>query len=236
MPTPNTYLRSNSVTKRTTKRAISRSTFSSSKATTSFSCGCPRSGHISLTGCWTRGTDPTALRLPWRLLDFPPGYTLWVHLTGDKSDPANPRTDAYLHGSAHKIFRSPMEFVEHAIWLMKSGSVGDQCLCKYCTPGQNQRAINRRLDRRDGDSESDDEDGGSSGDDGAPVATAADIRASRHKLFRNRPGAGAIAAAAARQARRQGKRRERPSMQIKAKDYRVGNVGGSSGGGGSGAP
>ncbi|KAH9046764.1 hypothetical protein EDB84DRAFT_1435312 [Lactarius hengduanensis] len=93
--------------------------------------------------------DPTALRLPWRLLDFPQGYTLWVHLTGDQSDPANPRTDAYLHGSAHKIFRSPMEFVEHAIWLMKSGSVGDQCLCKYCTPGQNQRAINRRLDRRD---------------------------------------------------------------------------------------
>lgn len=179
--------------------------------------------------------DPTALRLPWQLLGFPPGYTLWVHLTGDKSDPANPRTDAYLHGSAHKIFRSPMEFVEHAIWLMKSGSVGDQCLCKYCAPGQSQRAINRRLDRRD-DDESDDDDGdGSSSDGGAPVATAADIRASRHKLFRNRPGAGAIAAAAARQSRRQDKRRERPSMQIKAKDYRVGNVGGSSGGGGSGA-
>ncbi|KAI0287607.1 hypothetical protein BC826DRAFT_1043231 [Russula brevipes] len=38
-----------------------------------------------------------------------------------------------------------MEFAEHAIWLMK-GCVG-QCLCKYCTPGQNQRHINRRLNR-----------------------------------------------------------------------------------------
>ncbi|KAI9432472.1 hypothetical protein H4582DRAFT_1995520 [Lactarius indigo] len=189
--------------------------------------------------------DPTALRLPWKLIAFPPGYTLWVHLTGDKSDPANPRTDAYLYGSKHKIFRSPMEFVEHAIWLMKSGSAGDQCFCKYCTPGQNQIAINRRLNHRDDsdDSEEDDEDEDASrGSDGGgpPAATVAAINASRHKLFRNRPGAGAtaaaIASAAARRERLLAKRRERSPMRIKAKDYRVGNGGGPSGAGGSGVP
>ncbi|KAI9453473.1 hypothetical protein BJY52DRAFT_841035 [Lactarius psammicola] len=179
--------------------------------------------------------DPTAHILPWKLIGFPPGYTLWVHLTGDKSDPANPRTDAYLYGSPHKIFRSPMEFVEHAIWLMKSGSASVQCLCKYCTPGQNQIAINRRLNHRD-DDESDEEEDGGNNSDGAPAATIAAINASRHPIFRNRRGAGAIAAAAAtsaaRQERRVARRDERSPLLIKAKDYRVGNTGE----GGSGGP
>ncbi len=124
-----------------------------------------------------------------------------------------------------------MEFVEHAIWLMKSGSAGVQCLCKYCTPGQSQRAINRRLNH--GDDEEDDEEDGSSND--GPTATVASINASRHPLFRNRPGAGAIAAAtataAARQERRVARRRERSPALMMAKDYRVGNI---NGGGGSG--
>jgi hypothetical protein len=182
--------------------------------------------------------DPTALTIPWRLIDFPKGYTLWVHLTGDRNDPANPRTDAYLYGSPHKIFRSPMEFFEHAIWLMKGGSEAETpCQCKYCMPGQNQRAINRRLNRSTEDSEDEDSDGGGGGSGsggGAATATIADINATRHKLFRNRPGAGATAAAIAT-ARRRGARGERTPAYIKAKDYRVGNRDGSAGPGPGGA-
>lgn len=176
--------------------------------------------------------DPTARTIPWKMIGFPAGYTLWVHLTGDRSDPANPRTDAYLYGAPHKIFRSPMEFVEHAIWLMKGGSETDvPCQCKYCTPGQSQRAINRRLNHGDEDEEDEDSDGG-----GGATATIADINATRHRLFRNRPGAGAIAAANAT-ARRRGTKRERSPVSIKAKDYRVGNQDGGAGadGGAGGA-
>jgi len=179
--------------------------------------------------------DPTALTLPWRLIDFPAGYTLWVHLTGESRDPANPRTDAYLYGSPHKIFRSPMEFVEHAIWLMKrGGSAGRlQCLCKYCTPGQSQRAINSRLNHGlDGDDDEDGSDGAAAG----PAATGAALSALRHPIFRRRPGAGAVVAATAsaraRRERRTAKRERSPG--IKAKDYRVGNFNGG-GGDGSGA-
>jgi hypothetical protein len=87
------------------------------------------------------------------------------------SDRGNPRTDAYLYGAPHlgpstaraqsnsTLFRSPMEFVPHAIWLMR-GKTG-QCECKYCIPGQNQKVINRRLNHgvdADSDRESGDED------------------------------------------------------------------------------
>lgn len=182
--------------------------------------------------------DPTSFTLPWKLIGFPPGYTLWVHLTGDKSDPANPRTDAYLYGSPHKIFRSPMEFVEHAIWLMNSGSASVQCLCKYCSPGQSQRAINRRLNHGDDDDEDDEDGSDGGGGGGRPAATAASINASRHRIFRDRPGAGASAAAAATASARRDRRtarRERSPLSIKAKDYRVGNTNGGGGSGSGGA-
>jgi len=57
-----------------------------------------------------------------------------------------------------------MEFVEHAIWLMK-GRVGT-CLCKYCMPGQNQQDINARLDREPAPNGDDDEGGGRGGGPG----------------------------------------------------------------------
>ncbi|KAI0265955.1 hypothetical protein BC834DRAFT_877116 [Gloeopeniophorella convolvens] len=104
-------------------------------------------------------------KVPWRLLKFPDGYSLWVHLKADQNDPANPRKDAYLYGASSKrrdgtlgpvIFRSPREFVGHAIWLMH-GKRG-QCMCKYCTPGQTQIQINRRLNRRREEDEDEDED------------------------------------------------------------------------------
>ena len=174
----------------------------------------------------TRRRTATALTIPWKLLDFPEGYTLWVHFTGDHTDPANPRTDAYLYGAPNKIFRSPMEFVEHAIWLMKGGN--GRCQCKYCTPGQNQRAINRRLNHGTEDAEDEDSDGGTTNN--AKVAGLNDP--TRHRLFRNRPGYGASAAAA----RRRAARSERSPVEIKAKDYRVGNrKGGGSGSGSAGA-
>src|SRR6266567_8464000 len=78
---------------------------------------------------------------PWKLMKFPKNYTLWVHKSGVVTDRGNPRHDAYLYGAPHlgprtarsqttsTIFRSPTEFVPHAIWLMK-GSTG-QCDCKY---------------------------------------------------------------------------------------------------------
>jgi len=139
---------------------------------------------------------------PWRLLKFPEGYTLWLHKTGSITDPANPRTDAYLHGAPHlgpqnarsqgspTIFRSPMEFVEHAIWLMKGGE--GSCLCKYCQPGQSQNDINSRLDRVP-----DDDGGGDSrgGRGGGPGSQGRCVRRAK---------------------------RER-SPAIMAKDYRVGN-------------
>jgi len=48
--------------------------------------------------------------------------------------------DTYLHGALHTIFYSWMDFIEHAIWLMRR-KVG-QYLCKYCTPRQDKLDIN----------------------------------------------------------------------------------------------
>jgi hypothetical protein len=186
--------------------------------------------HKSLFLTRRDATLGTALTIPWRLIGFPTGYTLWVHLTGDHADPANPRTDVYLYGSPHKIFRSPMEFVEHAIWLMKGGD--RQCLCKYCTPGQSQRAINHRLNHGGAGNDDDDDSGG----DGAAAPhhhiPVADINATRHPLFRDRPGAG-LAAAAAATARRRA-RRDLSSGPINAKDYRTWNYNDGGAGGGAG--
>ena len=108
-------------------------------------------------------------------MKFPDNYTLWVHKKGVKTDQYNARTDAYLFGAPHlgprtarssqaspTVFRSPMEFVPHAIWLMR-GCTG-QCDCKYCIPGQNQKDINRRLNHGvDADSDDDDDNNGGSG-------------------------------------------------------------------------
>ena len=159
----------------------------------------------------------------WKLMKFPPGYTLWLHKSGVETDPANPRTDAYLHGALHlgptvgrtnthapspTLFRSPMEFVEHAIWLMRGGA--GRCRCKYCEPGQNQLDINRRLNRGgtdDSDAESEQGEGGGEGSDVGRQSSSSSSR---------RRGAGA-------QARRVRRARRDRSPPIMAKDYRVGN-------------
>lgn len=102
-------------------------------------------------------------------MKFPDNYTLYVHKKGIKTDQYNARTDAYLFGAPHlgphtarssqagpTVFRSPTEFVPHAIWLMR-GCTG-QCDCKYCLPGQTQKDINRRLNHGvDVDSDDDDD-------------------------------------------------------------------------------
>ena len=117
-------------------------------------------------------------------MKFPDNYTLWVHKKGVKTDQYNARTDAYLFGAPHlgprtarssqaspTVFRSPMEFVPHAIWLMR-GCTG-QCDCKYCIPGQNQKDINRRLNHGvDADSDDDDVNNGGSGTFQNAAATA----------------------------------------------------------------
>ena len=169
--------------------------------------------------------SPPTENPPWRLLKFPDNYTLWKHKKGVDTDPANPRIDVYLYGAPHlgpstsrsyhqlapTIFRSPMEFVEHAIWLMK-GCEG-QCKCKYCTPGQSQREINLRLHRgvaHDSDPESDDDEGA------GRVGGGAAGRNNYASSSSSRRGA----AAGARQARR-GRRDRSPPVMFK--DYRVGN-------------
>lgn len=138
----------------------------------------------------------------WKLLKFPEGYTLWLHKKGVETDPANPRIDAYLYGARHTVFRSPMEFVEHAIWLMR-GKVG-QCLCKYCTPDQSQLDIDDRLDRVEPVEDEGNADGGSGSSGGQQASSS------------RRRGAGA-------QARRTRRARRDRSPPIMAKDYRVGN-------------
>jgi hypothetical protein len=141
---------------------------------------------------------------PRKLLKFPEGYTLWLHKKGVETNPANPRTDAYLYGAPGTVFRSPMEFVEHAIWLMRR-KVG-RCLCKYCTPGQNQLDIDDRLDRVEPVENEGDADGGGSSSGGGGGQPSSSRRRGT--------------SAQARRARRA--RRDR-SPPIMAKDYRVGN-------------
>jgi len=158
----------------------------------------------------------------WKLMKFPQGYTLWLHKTGVETDPANPRTDAYLHGAPHlgptvgrtnthapspTVFRSPMEFVEHAIWLMRGGA--GRCLCKYCEPGQNQLDINRRLNRGGTDDSDAESEQGAQGE-GGDVGQQSSSSSSRRR------GAGA-------QARRVRRTRRNRPVPIMAKDYRVGN-------------
>src|SRR6266850_2426878 len=167
----------------------------------------------------------------WKLVKFPEGYTLWLHKSGVETDPANPRLDAYLYGAPHlgptasrtpsappapTVFRSPMEFVEHAIWLMRRGA--GQCHCKYCHPGQNQLDIILRLDR--GKVE-DDEDGDViviDVDDGAAAGSGSGGSSSG-------PFAAASRGRGAGTRGRRGRRARRDrSPPIMAKDYRVGNT------------
>jgi hypothetical protein len=161
-------------------------------------------------------------------MKFPEHYTLWIHESGVITDRGNPRTDAYLYGApplgprtsraqtTSAIFRSPTEFVPHAIWLMR-GSTG-QCDCKYCIPGQNQIDINRRLNHGvDADSEDDDD-----GDDNGMVHVGTTTSRRPNSNF-----ASALSTAASssrRRARTRRVRRDRsPPININAaRDYRVG--------------
>ncbi|TCD61958.1 hypothetical protein EIP91_007666 [Steccherinum ochraceum] len=79
------------------------------------------------------------------LVDFPAGYTLYVHLKGPANDP---RKDCYLlHSTIAHRFRSPAEFFLHLIWLMKGKPWGrDKCECKYCKPKRTQTEIGEQYD------------------------------------------------------------------------------------------
>lgn len=80
-------------------------------------------------------TDDTAY---W-MSGFPPGYALYCHhktMPEGKQD----RHDVYLYGSPEGKFRSPDEFLMHALWLMEGGS-WNECKCKYST-GMPQIEIN----------------------------------------------------------------------------------------------
>ncbi|KAF8471344.1 hypothetical protein DFH94DRAFT_674345 [Russula ochroleuca] len=183
---------------------------------------------------WVLGKH-TYANPPWKLLKFPENYTLWIHKKGVETDPANPRIDAYLHGAPHlgpssrfqsqqlapTVFRSPTEFVEHAIWLMK-GCVG-QCLCKYCTPDQSQKEINLRLNH--GDAVEDDEpesDGGGGGSGSGSGSGSGTGTATRNSTYASSSSTRRGASAGARAQRRAKRERSPPIM---AKDYRVGNPG-----------
>jgi hypothetical protein len=176
----------------------------------------------------------TLVNPPWKLMKFPSNYTLWVNKSGVTTDRANPRHDAYLYGaprphlgSRTTIFRSPLEFVPHAIWLMR-GSTG-QCDCKYCLPGQAQKDINRRLDHGvdldDSDSGSVDDD-----DDNGTVFFLLPPPIDNPNLILILPSASSAASSSHRRGANAGRvrarrvRRDRtPPINIEiARDYRVG--------------
>ncbi|QRV74388.1 Transcription-silencing protein, cryptic loci regulator Clr2 [Ceratobasidium sp. AG-Ba] len=75
---------------------------------------------------------------------LPNGYTLYKH---HKTTPGKKkRSDTYLYGSrTEHVFRSPQEFLMHALWLMQ-GAMPNMCKCKWCTGGhsRSQIAINAR--------------------------------------------------------------------------------------------
>ncbi|KAF9017395.1 hypothetical protein BDZ89DRAFT_1022204 [Hymenopellis radicata] len=62
------------------------------------------------------------------LEDWPEGYALFDH---HKGKPESPRHDLYLYGHSKK-FRSPVEFLPHAIWLTTPPMQRGDCECKYC--------------------------------------------------------------------------------------------------------
>ncbi|KAG7090429.1 hypothetical protein E1B28_009548 [Marasmius oreades] len=83
-------------------------------------------------------TDPTSCILS----SFPQGYVFYF---GDKQYKKS-RKDFYLCGN--KIFRSPVEFIEHAIWLYKNPNLtSEKCRCTKCTRTP-QRAITKDLKSR----------------------------------------------------------------------------------------
>ncbi|KAI0047346.1 hypothetical protein FA95DRAFT_1572571 [Auriscalpium vulgare] len=84
----------------------------------------------------------------WRLAAFPRFYGLWRQKKGVVDDGNEPRTDPYLYGSRTvNKFRTPLEFAEHAIWLMRGmPESGDACRCRYCVGGfPPQKPITARL-------------------------------------------------------------------------------------------
>jgi hypothetical protein len=93
---------------------------------------------------------------------FPKGYKLFTHLNGPKH---NPRTDTYLFGQpfpqlsslytmltqisgAYTKFRTPNEFLEHALWLCKDmpllANGQPDCHCKYCGPKRDAPLVPQR--------------------------------------------------------------------------------------------
>ncbi|PCH43766.1 hypothetical protein WOLCODRAFT_144682 [Wolfiporia cocos MD-104 SS10] len=75
------------------------------------------------------------------LAEFPTGYQLYTHRTGD---PSCPRTDEYLYGSESvHCFRSPQEFAEHTVWLAKGRTT--RCHCCYCDKSRTQTEISEDL-------------------------------------------------------------------------------------------
>ncbi|KAF9048302.1 hypothetical protein BDZ89DRAFT_1057876 [Hymenopellis radicata] len=74
------------------------------------------------------------------LEDWPEGYALFDH---HKGKPESPRHDLYLYGHSKK-FRSPAEFLPHAIWLTTPPAQRGDCECKYCR-GIPQRDITSKM-------------------------------------------------------------------------------------------
>ncbi|UZJ57213.1 hypothetical protein CBS101457_006533 [Exobasidium rhododendri] len=69
----------------------------------------------------------------WELQDFPTDYYMTEQRKGPKK---GYRTDPYLFGSTAHRFRSTMEFLPHAYWLLCDPTLNmANCRCKYCTPG-----------------------------------------------------------------------------------------------------
>ncbi|CAH1755925.1 12903_t:CDS:2, partial [Entrophospora sp. SA101] len=74
-----------------------------------------------------------------KLIEFPAGYLLFEHIKIYKE--RDDRSDNYLFGGKYR-FRSPNEFIPHAIYLASDGSV--PCACIYCFKSQ-QEPTNKGL-------------------------------------------------------------------------------------------
>src|SRR5260221_14504075 len=64
---------------------------------------------------------------------FPEGYTLWQHKKGVETDPANPQTDAYLHGAPLAVFHDGVRRACNMAHAQESGQMALQVL--HACPG-----------------------------------------------------------------------------------------------------
>ncbi|KAK1233754.1 hypothetical protein PQX77_003071 [Marasmius sp. AFHP31] len=104
---------------------------------------------------WYRGVGEALARaFKWEvdpttciLSRLPEGYTLYNSTSGHRADGSASRNDFQLYGHRSHRFRTPAEFIEHAIWLYGEDN-GESCKCIGCGSGRSQKHITNDLKDR----------------------------------------------------------------------------------------